>query len=86
MSKFLLIFSSDWADEFQAESFTVYDSKATAFATRDAYIAEGGYFGTNEGFEDGELSERDFQIVEISDELAGQVIGLFGRSFGTGLS
>lgn len=86
MSKFIVVFSSDWADEFQCEKYTIYDELEAAESAVQTYVEEGGWFGTNEGWEEGELSESDFEIKEISTELANELISLLGRDFGTGLA
>lgn len=85
MSKFLIKFESDWADEFQCEQFTIVPSKEQAQAIVERLIEEGGYFGTNEGFEEGELSECEFSITEITDEEADVICKLLGSEFGTGI-
>lgn len=85
MSKALLVLSSDWADEFTAEKFAIYDTVEAAERQRDYYIQNGGYFGTNEGWEEGELCEADFTITEINDDDADTIVRLLGSSFGTGL-
>lgn len=84
--KYLVIQRSDWADEFTCERFAVYDYRENAEETIQGIIEEGGYFGTNEGWYEGELSEDDFKIVEVTDEFVESLINVFGTTeFGTGL-
>lgn len=83
--KYLLIFSRDWSDEFDCEQFALFEKEEEALARKKELIQYGGYFGTNEGFEEEELSERDFQLKDISDEDAAVIRNLLGQSFGTGI-
>jgi hypothetical protein len=84
--KYLLIQSSDWADEFTCEKFAVYDSREEAENTIQELIQYGGYFGTNEGWEEGELSDYDFKIVEVTEQFVQSISDVFGKTeFGTGL-
>lgn len=84
MSKILLKLERDWADEFQCEQFILLDNMAKA----DKVIADlkenGGWFGTNECWEPGELSDDDFSVQVITDEDAAVLIALLGGHFGTG--
>ncbi len=94
MGAVVIKFSSDWADEFDAECFcavpntTVEEQKAFIQKRLDA--GGGFYFGTNEGFEDDELTMRDYEFSEISDEEYETFKRVFGVSydgsvsFGTG--
>lgn len=85
MSKVILILSRDWADEFDVEQFVVMKDRQVA-ESRIAELAErGGWFGTNEGFEEGELSEEDFTIKDVSEEELTTIVKFFGTSFGTGV-
>lgn len=83
--KYLVKQSSDWADEFTAECFCMFDSKENAEFEIERLVKEGGYFGSNEGWEEGELCEWDFKIIEIPDEDAEVITKYLGKSFGTGL-
>lgn len=83
--KYLVIQSSDWADEFQCEKYTIFPTKERAQAFVDGCIMDGGYFGTNEGWEEGALSSSDFRIESITELQAEVIIELLGNSFGTGL-
>tara|TARA_R100000656_G_C3948773_1_gene128022 strand:+ start:921 stop:1181 length:261 start_codon:yes stop_codon:yes gene_type:complete len=85
MSKFLVKFTSDWADEFQCEQYTIFANiEAAQFAVKQA-IENGGYFGTNEGWDEGELTEDAFTITEITYEEACVIKSLLGTTFGTGI-
>ena len=83
--KYLVIQSSDWSDEFTAECFQIYNSREEAVDTIAELCNEGGYFGTNEGWEKDELYEDDFKVKEISDAEAEVIARLLGSPFGTGL-
>lgn len=68
----LVKFSSDWADEFQVECFAAYTNttveEQTARIQKKLDTDGGFYFGTNEGFEHGDLTISDYQFIEISEE------------------
>lgn len=67
MKKFLVEFSRDWADEFQAEGLCILTEeeaeKLKAWSDDDPEW----YFGTNEGFECGPLTHA-FKYTEITEE------------------
>lgn len=80
--KVLVEFSKDWADEFNCDGFKVYDSQE-AWQADAATLPDLEYsFGTNEGWEEGEIDESDFTVTEISDEQAKVLEDLFGNEFG----
>ena len=89
MSKnFLVIAHNDWADEFAAKSFYIFENTPLEAVeeTIRKIIAEGVYFGTNEGWEEDELSFRDFTISEISQEDTDTLKKFFpSGNFGTGV-
>lgn len=67
----LVKFSADWADEFHAEGLALYNQEQVD--QLKLLLDEGKlewYFGTNEGFEEGDLSPGDFTFTEISEEEA----------------
>lgn len=92
---YLLKFSRDWADEFQAEGLAVVTNTDIELIesviydenVRDEYVWF--YFGTNEGWEDEftylELWEKEIKKVEISAQeaefLSANVLGR-GTTFG----
>lgn len=80
---YLIKFGSDWADEFYCEQFKIVETLEYAEAIRDYLVKNGGYFGTNEGWEEGQLSYRDFTITKISDNQAEVIKELLGGCFGT---
>lgn len=89
----LVKFSSDWADEFQVECFAAYTNttveEQTARIQKRLDNGGGFYFGTNEGFEDGDLRITDYKFTEISEEeyefLKRNFSIYYGRvEFGTG--
>jgi hypothetical protein len=83
--KTLVIFSKDWADEFTVNAFQVFDldMKATKKLLKAEVIGQPKYFGTNEGWEEGEIEMDDFTLKEISDEEAEVITKFLGKSFGT---
>lgn len=85
MTKVIVKMDRDWADEFQVQQFIVMDSRKLAEFHISNLIEGGGWFGTNEGFEEGELSEGDFKIQDVSDEELKVITKFFGQSFGTGI-
>lgn len=85
MAAVVIKFSRDWADEFDAECFAVYEN-TTVQEQSDRIqkrLASGGafYFGTNEGFEDGDLSIDDYIFTEITDEEYKVFAKVFSRSY-----
>ena len=85
MSKVLLKMSADWADEFQCEQFKICESTLTASQIIADCVNKGGYFGTNEEFEECELSERNFSVHTLSHEEARFLERTLGDTFGTGI-
>jgi hypothetical protein len=85
MSKVLLKMSADWADEFQCEQFIICSTEEKAKDIITNCITKGGYFGTNEEFEEYMLSERDFSIHPISHEEVRFLERILGNTFGTGI-
>lgn len=83
--KYLVKQSSDWADEFTVECYRIFNDKQHAKEFIEALVMEGGYFGTNEGWEENELYEDDFTIQSITEAQAEVLVELLGESFGTGL-
>jgi hypothetical protein len=69
MTQFLVEFSRDWADEFQAEGLAIMTSEQ--FDKLIAWAKKGPetYFGTNEGWECEDLSDS-YTAREITDEEA----------------
>lgn len=88
MSKVLVIFSKDWADEFNVDGFRVYDSdkleslKQRINANSSANFEY--YFGTNEGWDEevGEFFKHSYEFKEISNLEAEVIKKCFGNSFG----
>lgn len=71
MAAVVIKFSCDWADEFDVECFAAYNN-TTIQEQSDRIqkrLASGGgyYFGSNENFEDREISIDDYTFVEITD-------------------
>jgi hypothetical protein len=85
MPKVLLKMSADWADEFQCEQFKICESQMEASQIIAECVNKGGYFGTNEGFEENDLSERNFSLHDLSHEEARFLERTLGNTFGTGI-
>ena len=83
--KTLVIFSKDWADEFEVKSFQIFDRSPDEVKEilLEEVVGQAKYFGTNEGWEDGEIELDDFEIKEISDKEADVISSLLGTDFGT---
>jgi len=82
MSKVLVKFQKDWADEFDVYGFKIFDSLAEWEATADAGADSEYYFGTNEGWDAGDFSESDFKVQAIGDAEAADIIAVLGRQYG----
>lgn len=87
MSKFILKFEKDWADEFQCEQFAIYPTKGDALRVVQEIVEsnEDQYFGTNEGWESGEIDDVDFSVINVDDDFAEKLLNIFGNRFGTGI-
>lgn len=83
--KTLVIFSKDWADEFEVKSFQIFDQSPDEVKEilLEEVVGQAKHFGTNEGWEDGEIELDDFEIKEISDKEADVISSLLGTDFGT---
>lgn len=68
----LITFKADWADEFDVECFGAYTNTTVeeqVARTQKRLDSGGGFcFGTNEEFEDGQLTINDYEFVEISEQ------------------
>ena len=85
---FLVTASNGWADEFTAKSFCIFEDTTLEAVeeTVKKIIAEGVYFGTNEGWEEDELYSDEFEILEISQEEVTVLKKFFPSGyFGTGV-
>lgn len=84
MKNYLVRFSADWADEFEAEGFRIFlDTNEDSIQEYiDEVVKNGFYFGTNEGFEEYELSGDNFKIINISDSDSEVFTKFFNRGFG----
>lgn len=83
--RYLVKQSSNWADEFTCQCYAIFHSYEEAREAVRLAVLNGGYFGTNEGWEENELDASDFTIESITEAQAEVLIGLLGKSFGTGL-
>lgn len=82
----LIKFSACWADEFTCEEFRIVEeSVGTVREAISALIEHEHYFGTNEGFEKGELNEQDFKVRFISSQEAEIIKNHLGDNFGVGI-
>ena len=93
LNKTLIKFRSDWADEFDCEQFAICDAYPDECKEKVQNVLDNAselYFGTNECFEQGELSLSDFEFIAIADQTELNVLDrLFELSpesaFGTGI-
>ena len=85
--KKLVIFSQDWADEFTCEQFKVMDEEKYAewVIRKDNPKYDTFAFGTNEYFEQDELHDDSFKVVDITDTQAHFLESTLGKTFGTGI-
>lgn len=88
-NKKLIIFKSDWADEFDCEQFQIMtDEEYREWKARLDEIIEDGdhelYFGTNEFFDANDIKDS-FRIKDISNDEARTIEKLLGKNFGTGI-
>lgn len=84
-NKYLVIFHANWADEIDCSQFHIYDTEEDAEEAIKLTIEYPGGIGTNESFEKGQIDERDFEIIEITEDEAKVLERLLGNSFGVGL-
>tara|TARA_R110000796_G_scaffold178213_1_gene294950 strand:- start:122 stop:406 length:285 start_codon:yes stop_codon:yes gene_type:complete len=85
MNKCLIVLRNDWADEFECQEFLIVNTIEEAYRIKDRCELSGGYFGTNEGWEEGELSENAISITVI-DKKEYEVIEKFlSVNFGVGI-
>tara|TARA_R100001594_G_scaffold1048_2_gene4357 strand:+ start:10937 stop:11230 length:294 start_codon:yes stop_codon:yes gene_type:complete len=91
--KYLLVFSSNWADEFDCEQLRIVDTREQAEEIVEKLNnmddTDEIYFGTNEGFYGEELFDS-VSIKEITDEQAEFLkdtlnISSYRGTFGTGI-
>lgn len=73
MSKVLVIFSHNWADEFDVYGFSVYDKdkwESLLKSFKEYEDFNGFYFGTNEGWEKEEKNDiiSGYKVIDITDE------------------
>lgn len=85
--KFMIKFVANWADEFECAQFTLMDN---TYSGVEDYISEilddVLYFGTNQGWEDGEIDRSNFDIVELTEDEWITLNKLFpNRIFGLGI-
>ncbi|AVH85411.1 hypothetical protein RsoM2USA_484 [Ralstonia phage RsoM2USA] len=89
MSKILVKFSDNYADEFDVDGFMVIDkdqfNKEVALIKRmfDEYGEREFYFGTNESFNYGDFDEwfSVFTVTDITDSEADVLSKLFANSW-----
>ena len=82
----LVKFTKDWADEFTAEGFTILTDEQVRQLESLCETGFDFYFGTNEGWDAGEVEFSDFDITPISEEEALFLERLFPdcRTYGFG--
>lgn len=91
MSKVLIQFVADWADEFNVYGFAImdkneWDEHVSAF--KEKSVVNGFWFGTNEGWESEEIDSdkeswlRNYKAKEINDNELSVIKTFFGDSYG----
>ena len=89
--KHLIKFSANWADEFDCQQFEISSEPLEDIMDSIEYMVSkdgDGYlgFGSNQGFEYGELQPGDFEVIELNDDEVTVLDRLFGKTkFGTGI-
>jgi hypothetical protein len=78
----LVKFEKNWADEFYVHGFKVYADRAAWDKDVETLPELEFSFGTNEGWEEGDIDESDFTVSEITDDQAATLTTLFGKRFG----
>lgn len=80
MSKHLVKFQKDWADELDVYGFKILDDTELQDLENWTINSVEFYFGTNEGWEEGEVTMSDFTITSIDDEEEEILVRLIGSS------
>jgi hypothetical protein len=78
----LVKFEKDWADEFDVHGFKIYPDRAAWDKDVETLPELEFSFGTNEGWDEGDIDESDFTVSEISEDQASVLVLLFGKRFG----
>jgi len=95
MSKVLVKFEKDWADEFSIYGFAVYEKSDWESAIekfKNATSFSCFYFGTNEGWDNDQIEEEKdqwlnaYEIEDISEEEFKVLSKLFGSPFNESVS
>jgi hypothetical protein len=83
--KYLIKFDANWCDEFDCQQFVIVNDCPACYID-DILENEPHYFGTNEGFEPGDLDIENFTIQEMTDGEAVVFEKFFSYPrFGTGV-
>lgn len=83
----LIKFQKYWADEFDCQSSTLYAGnieEAKEYVSEEISDEWGVYFGTNEGWENGEVTLDDFTFTDITLDEYSVLTRLLGKKFGVG--
>ena len=70
MSKYLIKFEANWADEFDCEQFSLVEADSVEIVyqnIKDMLTEYEGYigFGSNQGWEEGEITNENFKVKEL---------------------
>jgi len=82
MQRYLVVFDRDWADEFDVSGIKIMSQEEVDELKTQLENSPSWYFGTNEGFEDGELSVDDFTFTPITPEDEISFVKLLSLPFG----
>lgn len=83
----LIKFKKDWSDEFDCQSYVLFEGsieEAKEHVSEEISDPWGIYFGTNEGWEEGELTLDDFTFTDITLDEYSVLTRLLGKKFGVG--
>lgn len=77
----LVKFKKNWADEFDVYGFCLM-TEAEYLDLKANIPTMGCWFGTNEGWEEGEHSESDFTAKAVTSAEVDTIRSLFGEGWG----
>lgn len=84
--KVMIKFEEDWCDEFECQQFIIVDESEVEDIIDEIVEEDWLYFGTNQGFEPGDITVDSFTVFPLDEDTADALGVLFpsGR-FGVGI-